>query len=353
VCSISLYSLIVKKVQTKDHAYAFNVTLVVLLTEILKLLFSIFMFQFSAQHQQQQRNAATATSATAGSTVVHHHAHHHGHQLAHHNHHNSSAATYTMLFAVPALLYTIRNNMQFLNLSRMDFEAYKLLSNGQFIISGLLAFVLLKQKLSAAQWSALVLITFSCILIDFDPALQYSITFVNSCLLLIQVVSASVASLLVEMILKANYELNIDYLNMYLYTYSVIFNLIFLSGNLVETSTNELGPNGSRINVVYKAIIDITNPIVLILSIIGAIGGIITNRVLKTMGATTKMFAMACEMIITSFVATWLFELEFSVIFAVTLFLMVVSVVLYNVEHKSKDEIDTLPLEKATIHHME
>lgn len=316
VISISLYSLIAKQVQNKEHAYTFNVTVVVLLTEILKLFFSILMFQFT--HNRDSLPIGIQHSDPKPLTFL--------------------------AFCIPAFLYTVRNNLQFLNLSRMDFEAYKLLSNFQFIISGLLGLIMMNQKLSPAQWSALFIITGACVLIDFDPELQYSITALNTILLLVQVLCSSSASLLVEMLLKAHHEVNIDYQNMYMYTFSVIFNLIFLGGKLVEYSENKAG-------VVVPAILDITNPIVLLLSVIGAIGGVITNRVLKYMGATTKSFAMACEMILTSFLASWLFHVEFSRIVLLTLLLMVISIVLYNIEPKI--ELESVEVEKATMQHME
>lgn len=114
IATFSLYTLIIKATQTKTGRYTFNFTVVVLLTEVLKFFFSTVMYWATSQQQQQQD----------------------------HHLHKAQAATfyllpYWYLYSIPALLYFVFNNLVFINLHQMHYEAFKLFGNTRIIFSGI------------------------------------------------------------------------------------------------------------------------------------------------------------------------------------------------------------------------
>jgi len=321
IASFAVYSLLIKSAQLQGAK--FNSTFVVLLSEVYKLIFSIVMVLHA--------------SATSSSSLITGNNKHDGDDnelvlpLSTNNNTTSNTTSTTassspvliptrwfsvkyLIFAVPAILYMIRNNLQYITLMRMNFAAYKLLLNSRFIITGALGLFILGQRLNRYQWLALCVITLGCIMLDFDPEMSYSITFSNASLLILQIMCASIGSILIERSLKdkAHAHVNIDFLNLYLYGFSILFNIPFL------TNTKLIVAN------------DLFSPLVHVISLIGALGGIVTGRVLKVMSATTKSFAMACEIIISSAVASYMFRYHVSNILVVSLVLMVTSIFLYN-----------------------
>lgn len=182
---------------------------------------------------------------------------------------------------------------------------------------GILGYYFLNQKLSIQQWCALVLIFFGCVVLDFDATAHVTIS--KSIMMLFQVGMASIASLLIEMLLKRNADHDINLQNMILYAFSIIFNVLFLGSEVLE-----------QVDDTSHLLRDVRKPLVHVLATVSALCGIITNRVLKELSATTKAFVLACEIICTTFVASYVFDATLTPLFLISLICMLFSVVLYS-----------------------
>ncbi|GFR01126.1 UDP-galactose transporter senju [Trichonephila clavata] len=68
-----------------------------------------------------------------------------------------------MLYFVPAFMYSLYNNLTFVNLSIFDPTTYYLLMQIRVVITGVVFQVLFKKQLSKKQWFSLILLTLGCI----------------------------------------------------------------------------------------------------------------------------------------------------------------------------------------------
>ena len=127
---------------------------------------------------------------------------------------------------------------------------------------------------------------------------------------------ASLASTYNELLLKKNrYATDINLMNMYLYGFSILFNVLILILYRVPISTLV---DSNRIWIV------------LVLSVISSFGGLVTSRVIQQMSTTTKAFAMGCELIITTGVASHIFGIRLTKLFSLAFVSMLVGAILYN-----------------------
>ncbi len=75
-------------------------------------------------------------------------------------------------FAAPALLYTIYNNLMFINLTNFNPPTYRILINLRILWSGLLASTFLKHSIGLRKWIALILLMFGCSVTAFTYGVQ-------------------------------------------------------------------------------------------------------------------------------------------------------------------------------------
>jgi drug/metabolite transporter (DMT)-like permease len=69
-------------------------------------------------------------------------------------------------FSIPAFLYAVYNNILFYNVVNFGPGVYKVLMNIRIPITGLLTIIFFKKKLTLKQWTALISLTYGCVLIE-------------------------------------------------------------------------------------------------------------------------------------------------------------------------------------------
>ncbi|CAF0885978.1 unnamed protein product [Brachionus calyciflorus] len=280
--------LLVTASKNKDNKFNYNPITVVLLTELLKLIFSSVAYL--------KNNSLQIMWEEIGKNYK-----------------------IFLKYFIPSFLYCLYNNLTFVNLSSYDPTTYFLLLQFRVVVTGVVFQILFSKRLSKMQWISLLLLTAGCIIkqISYSKTNKTSDTldsdfnlneYVNSSLILIlvQVFSSCFAGVYNEYILKEK-DNNVDMMlqNVFMYIDSIICNVLLLclyvpkdgtSGGLVEAFTYE---SLSKV-FYYKVVLIMVN---------NAAIGIVTSFFLKNLNSILKTFASALELMFTGVLAWIIFDI--------------------------------------------
>lgn len=216
------------------------------------------------------------------------------------------------LYFVPALLYCFYNNLAFVNLAAFDPTTYNLLLQFRVVITGLSFQVLFKKQLTRKQWLSLLLLTAGCIVKHLglpsksphaaggNVAGFFSSLFsAHMLLLLLQVFCSCFAGVYNEFLLKDT-GVNIDIMihNVFMYIDSIVCNAAVL---LVR---GEAWSAFSRASVAT-----LVNPLVIAIVVNGAICGIVTSVFLKSLNSILKTFASALDLSVMAVLCWIIFKI--------------------------------------------
>lgn len=306
-------SILVKASQT-NYQYSYNVTCVVMLTELLKLTLSTALYL-------KEHSFAVLTVEVAKYRRV------------------------LLLYFVPALLYCFYNNLAFHNLQTFDPTTYNLLLQFRVVITGIVFQILFKRRLSGQQWVSLCLLTFGCIIKQFSiqsPEMSSSSTSRgdkqqqdgsvlstttttlstlfswNVLLLLFQMLCSCLAGVYNEFLLKdTGADLHIMVHNMFMYIDSIVCNFVML---LCSGQVGQLVDRTALGNIFGQ-------PLVLAVIANGSLCGIIVSVFLRNLNSILKTFAGALDLSFTA-VLCWLIfaiPIDLATVMAIT----VVSIATY------------------------
>ncbi|XP_058058857.1 UDP-galactose transporter senju [Anopheles bellator] len=303
--------ILVTASQRADNSYSYNTVLVVLLTEVLKLVISAGLYC------RENSFVSLIARIVEGSSVL-------------------------LLYFVPAFLYCLYNNLAFVNLSTFDPTTYYLLLQLRVVITGVLFQIIFKKYLSRKQWFSLLLLTIGCMLKQWnfsslflasphetpqtegannaagksqpmpDTPLEtgpdgtfrgknisgFDLSF-SAVFILVQTVCSCLAGVYNEYLLKRKgSDINIYVQNVFMYLDSIVCNLLLLllQGELVSVFTGDHLREVARLEV-------------LIIMLNNAAIGIITSFFLKYMNSILKTFASALELMFTAVLCYLLFSI--------------------------------------------
>jgi UDP-sugar transporter A1/2/3 len=149
----------------------------------------------------------------------------------------------SLLYAVPALLYTIDNNIIFVILEYLDPATYSILWNTKIVSTAILFRVILRRRLSVLKWISIILLFIGVLTSQSgkvdkmayakkhqDLAVLYADPsyYLGVLLCVIASTISSAAGVYSEWILKRQMEQNFFLQNGQLYAYGVLFNGITL-----------------------------------------------------------------------------------------------------------------------------
>ncbi|ETN59958.1 CMP-sialic acid transporter [Anopheles darlingi] len=300
--------ILVTASQRSDNSYSYNTVLVVLLTEMLKLVISAGLYC------RENSFSSLIARVVEGSSVL-------------------------LLYFVPAFLYCLYNNLAFINLSTFDPTTYYLLLQLRVVITGILFQMIFKKSLSRRQWFSLLLLTCGCMLKQWNFSTLFSApnasealvgkddgnaivaaakpadtgvdgTFrgknisgfdlsFSALLILVQTVCSCLAGVYNEYLLKRKgSDINIYVQNVFMYLDSIVCNLLLLllQGELIGAFT-------------FEHLREVAKFEVLIIMLNNAAIGIITSFFLKYMNSILKTFASALELMFTAVLCYILFAI--------------------------------------------
>ncbi|KAF2901273.1 hypothetical protein ILUMI_04910 [Ignelater luminosus] len=273
--------ILVTASQDSNNLYNYDIITVVLLTEVLKLITSVSLYC------RDHSFASLFEDAWKNKNVL-------------------------GLYFVPAFLYSLYNNLSFINLVTFDPTTYYLLLQFRVVITAVLFEVIFKKKLSRKQWWSLLILTVGCMFKQVNFSLFFdtkenttksvkSTNFVwdiNALFILIQASCSCLAGVYNEYLLKepgANVHIFIQ--NVFMYLDSILCNcfLLVLQGNFQAFSLTNIQKVFH-----YKVIMVMLNNTAI---------GIITSFFLKNMNSILKTYASALELIFTAIFSYLLFSI--------------------------------------------
>ncbi|XP_039438518.1 UDP-galactose transporter senju [Culex pipiens pallens] len=306
--------ILVTASQRADNSYSYNTVLVVLLTEILKLVISTLLYC------RENSFHSLVSRVVEGRQVL-------------------------ALYFVPAFLYCLYNNLAFVNLSTFDPTTYYLLLQLRVVITGVLFQIIFKKSLSRKQWFSLCLLTLGCMLKQWNFTLPgssgdgaaeqqksddgstfhgknisgFDLSF-SAVLILVQTVCSCLAGVYNEYLLKRKgSDINIYVQNVFMYLDSIVCNLFILMfrGELAAVVTREHLAEVFRFEV-------------LVIMVNNAAIGIITSFFLKYMNSILKTFASALELMFTAILCYLLFSIPIYLNTVLAIFVVSYSIYLYS-----------------------
>uniref|UniRef100_A0A2C9JJ18 Uncharacterized protein n=1 Tax=Biomphalaria glabrata TaxID=6526 RepID=A0A2C9JJ18_BIOGL len=147
-----------------------------------------------------------------------------------------------ILYFIPAALYCLYNNLQFVNLSAYDPTTYYLLLQFRVVVTGVIFQLIFKKQLSRIQWASLLILTLGCIIKevrhDVSSAQAMSSTAssfvdyldIHLLFIMFQVFSSCFAGVYNEFLLKdTGADVHIMMANVFMYLNSIICNVLILA----------------------------------------------------------------------------------------------------------------------------
>eukprot|EP00928_Gymnodinium_smaydae_P042283 TRINITY_DN28492_c0_g1_i1.p1 TRINITY_DN28492_c0_g1~~TRINITY_DN28492_c0_g1_i1.p1 ORF type:complete len:352 (-),score=53.64 TRINITY_DN28492_c0_g1_i1:514-1569(-) len=228
-------------------------------------------------------------------------------------------------YAVPALSYAIYDTLTFFNLANIDPVTYNILLQMRTAATGLVWQTFFQQRLTRNQWIAIVLFTCACMMQSWgkqggasqDSRSNPGLTFLAVIPVGVQILFGVFSSVFNEVLLKEKGAIGANLQNMYMYSWSIVLNVLWLSfcpSKVVCKSplSEALKPHNLAV-LLHRWIF----PSVVVLSSIG----IVTSFFLKRLDSVRKLIACTIEIFIDVILARFFFGISIlpSTVFAALL----------------------------------
>lgn len=297
ICLFVNQGVLVTASKESDGSYAYNTTLLVLVTEAVKL--GLAMVLYLREHHWSWDQLYGDVSA---------------------------ARRLAAYYLVPAGLYCLYNNLAYVNLAHFDPATYFLLLNFRTVTTGIIFQILFGKRLGGRQWAALIILTLGCVVkqVEFGALDSIRINLDRHLLLMIaQVLCSCFAGVYNEYLLKdtgAGVHLQVQ--NIFMYGNSIVMNALFM------------GWNGSLLSALQpEALVAmLQRPIVSAIALNNGVAGITTSLFLKNFNSILKTFAGAIELLLTAIVAWILFGVPINAQMLVAISLVSAAMWLYSTQ---------------------
>lgn len=210
-----------------------------------------------------------------------------------HNTNNRPRYDSAMYFMLPAMLYTISNNITFIALSYLSSSMFSLLMNLKIPMTGVLAYILLRKQITQLGWIALVTMfigsAIACLRFQ-GTSLGLNCSLLGVILMVGYSVCSASAAVYMEYITRHLFSNeNIFLQNIKFCAYGIVFNTIvtILRGNLLTWYLESIH----------------------LLSIFAMVfNGLITAAVIKYAGSIPKTYSVAFAALVTSLLALFIWH---------------------------------------------
>lgn len=265
-----------------------------------------------------------------------------------------------LLYLVPSFLYCLYNNLTFINLELFDLTTYYCLMQFRTVLTAVIYQILFRRRLTATQWLSLVILTMGCFLKEYslyanmskhqsqadttsnssiptqtekhDDGVNPTIKFIwLSVLLLLQMFCSCFAGVYNEFLLKdSSTAKNADVIlqNIFMYLDSIFCN--FIVYNLASNHDRNKEQPVDNIGVVTILHNLLTSPLALTLIINNAMSGLVASFFLKSLNSILKTFASALELFAIAFLAWVLFDDHIDLYTMIALFLVSAAMIVYS-----------------------
>jgi UDP-sugar transporter A1/2/3 len=236
-------------------------------------------------------------------------------------------------YIIPSFLYSLYNNLAFVNLSSYDPTTYFLLLQFRVVVTGVIYEMLFSKKLTRQQWFSLILLTLGCLMKQLNThiapssAAASSLSYFNYSLLfiLVQIFSSCFAGVYNEFILKES-SLDIMLQNIFMYMDSIVCNLALLFV-FQSSSSSSLTINAAFSLDSLYSLLDLK---VILIMVNNAAVGIVTSLFLKSLNSILKTFASALELMFTAILAWIIFSIPLDLTTFVAILIVSAATWLYS-----------------------
>ncbi|VDD81430.1 unnamed protein product [Mesocestoides corti] len=295
----SSYTILIHLCEVDGHV-PFSYSAVVLAIEILKLLLSIGMFLIEIRREQKQSDVSGPYFDCLGNRLRREFG---ASESAPHSS-TMDIKLVVLPFAIPAILYTITNNLGIAIQMEMDPATYQVLGNFK-VLSTAILFRLIIQRLTNFDSNAN---TSSSVL---------HITLKGIFMISIYCTVSGLASVYTEYVLKRRVNMSLNVQNATLYVFGIVVNgllYVFQEGLNKGTFNIFLGFS------VYTWILVVTQ----------AISGIFMGFVMKYANNILRLFIISSAMVVTTILSILIFNLVVKTSFLISASTVVAALFLYN-----------------------
>eukprot|EP00193_Tetraselmis_chui_P008587 CAMPEP_0177755804 /NCGR_PEP_ID=MMETSP0491_2-20121128/2766_1 /TAXON_ID=63592 /ORGANISM="Tetraselmis chuii, Strain PLY429" /LENGTH=338 /DNA_ID=CAMNT_0019271335 /DNA_START=122 /DNA_END=1138 /DNA_ORIENTATION=+ len=213
------------------------------------------------------------------------------------------------VYPVPALLYLIKNLMQYFIFLYVDAPSYQILKNLNIISTGVLYRIFLKKRLNGVLGCTIAQMNNNSDHVLSTPA-------VGVVLALVMALLSGAAGVYTEMIIKKRPQRSIHVQNLYLYSFGILFNVI-----AIFTYDHEaVFANGFFAGYDWITFIMILNH---------ALSGLAVSMVMKFANNIVKVYATSVAMLMTTLVSIPLFGFQLTLPFVLGTSVVCVAVFLH------------------------
>lgn len=239
------------------------------------------------------------------------------------------AVSYIAPFAVPAFLYLITNNLGVQMQTEMDPATYQVLANMKILSTALLYRIIIKKPITQLQWGALGLLAVAGVLNSYGgfkakagetSASEIHITLKGLAMITLYCTLSGLAGVYSEYILKKKYETSIHLQNALLYTFGCIFN-----GSVFLMSALSSDDPATYLNLFHGYSI-----FTWILILTQATAGLIMSSIIKHGSNITRLFFIACAMLVTTTLSILIFGLQLNAYFCAAFLIVLVALYLHQ-----------------------
>ena len=236
----------------------------------------------------------------------------------------------TLKLAVPSILYTIQNNLQYLAVSNLDAATFQVTYQLKILTTALFSVLMLQKALTPAKWVSLVVLTVGVALVQIPPEYLFGTadgtalpspkphqnTLTGLVAVLLACVMSGFAGVYFEKILKGS-EVSVWMRNIQLGLFGAIIGLV----GVVVKDGAEIAEHGFFYGYTYVTWLAIANQ---------ALGGLLVAVVVKYADNILKGYATSISIIISSVLSIWLFDFELSWLFGVGASMVIAAVYMYS-----------------------
>jgi len=219
-------------------------------------------------------------------------------------------------YALPGFLFFAQNNLSFLALQHLSNSAFQLLLNTRIVAVAFLSVVMLRKRLNAIEWVAIVLCMVGATQYNLSSCSAEGDLKISSEGLLVMVViicCAAAGNVYTQLVMQTKMGQPLMFQNAQLYLYGVVFNGVnWVNGSRVAPAFGEIG--GAEVFSMFFY----------------AVYGLSISVILKRFGAMTRTFINAAAIVLNAAIDVTFFGTTISILEATCFVVILIAILLHS-----------------------